>query len=295
MSIFDQARQDMDKGAPAESVDNAAAPSVEASSEETKSSHSSELAPDSNQPAMTELEKLERFKFDGQEWTPKDLKNAILRYNDYTRKTQELAENRKSVETEQLYRDNFRVDFDKVLQNPDLMSTFKQTYPAHWVDVAEKLLEKAQASSNQPAKADQSATAGAQIDPKIMKDIDYIKNTFQQREVEALEKTIDAEFQKLSQKYPKANQELVLARAQVLSEKKVDILKEGKLEEIFKSLHDQDSTREKQWRENLLKEQKTANARGRDIGKGGGTPGKAPEKMSFKDARQRMIDDMGAS
>ncbi len=86
-----------------------------------------------------------------------------------------------------------------------------------------------------------------------------------------------------------------MARAQVLSEKKVDILKEGKLEEIFKSLHDQDSTREKQWRENLLKEQKTANARGRDIGKGGGTPGKAPEKMSLKDARQRMIDDMGAS
>ncbi len=291
---FDQVRQEMDNGTPAEKPDNVAAPSVETSSEEkTLSSRSSDLAPDSNQPSMAELEKMERFKFDGQEWTPKDLKNAILRHNDYTRKTQELAENRKSVETEQLYRDNFRVDFKKVLQDPDRMNDFRQAYPSHWVELAETLLEKEQ-SAVQPQSVQQNATAGAGLDPKIMKDIDYIKNTFQQREIEALEKSLDAEFLKLGQKYPSANQELVLARAQILSDKKVDILQNGKLEEIFKTLHDQESTREKQWRENMLKEQKTANARGRDIGKGGGTPGKAPEKMNFRQAREKMLEDHGA-
>ncbi len=297
MGVFDKARQDMDAGAP-EHSETAEAPSVDAtSSEETKSSGQSELAPDSNQPQLAELEKLERFRFDNQEWTPKDLKNAVLRMNDYTRKTQELAESRKSVETEQLYRDNFKVDFQKVLQNPELIDVFKQYYPKHWVEVAEQLLETTKSSSGSTQNAQpnqQQPPQGSALDSKLLKRIDYIEKTFQQREVEALEKTLDAEFDKLTQKYPKANQELALARAQLLSDKQVDILKDGKLEEIFKSLHDVESGREKQWRDSMVKEQKTANAKGRDTGKGGGTAGKAPEKMSFREARDNMLKGLGA-
>lgn len=291
MDIFDQARQEMDNSAPAP-ADNAQSPSVGASSSQEQVSHQSDLAPDSNQPSIAELEKMERFRFDGQEWTPKDLKNSILRHHDYTRKTQELAESRKGVETEQLYRDNFKLDFDKVLQNPELLDVFKQYYPAHWVAVAERLL-----SYSKPAEQAQTQMTnqpqGSQVDPGLMKKIEYIEKTFQQREVEALEKSLDSEFNKLTSKYPKANQELALARAQLLSDRKVDILKDGNLEKIFKELHDQDATREKQWRDSLLKEQKTANAKGRDIGKGGGTPGKAPEKLSFKEARAQMFKDLG--
>ncbi len=288
---FDQVRQEMTSPEAAPAAPSEA--SVNTESTETQSSHTSDMAPESNQPSMAELEKLERFKFDGQEWTPKDLKNSILRHNDYTRKTQELAESRKSVETEQLYRDNFKIDFEKVLQSPELMDTFRQFYPKHWVDVAEKLLEvsKAQQPAQQPSQS--QTQQGSGLDPKVMQRIDYIEKTFQQREVEALEKTLDSEFTKLGQKYPNANQELVLARAQLLSDQKIDILKDGQLEQIFKNLHDSEASREKQWRDNLLKEQKTANTKGRDIGKGGGTPGKAPEKMSFKDARQNMMDRLG--
>lgn len=296
MDVFDKARQDMEAGTPA-SADTAQAPSVEASSEEeTKSNNQSDLAPESNQPSLAELEKMERFKFDGQEWTPKDLKNAILRMNDYTRKTQELSENRKSVETEQLYRDNFQVDFQKVLHNPELLDVFRTYYPAHWVKVAEQLLEsnKSQTPKASETQTNQNTPQGSGLDPAVMKKLDYIEKTFQQREVEALEKTLDMEFNKLTSKYPKANQELALARAQILSDQKVDILKDGKLEEIFKNLNEIESGREKQWRENLIKEQKQANAKGRDIGKGGGTPGKAPEKMDFRQAREHMLKGIGA-
>ncbi len=284
MEMFDKARQEMEAAPEVKE----AAPSDAESTQQT--SQSSTFAPESNQPSIAELEKLERFKFDGQEWTPKDLKNSILRHNDYTRKTQELAESRKSVETEQLYRDNFEVDFEKVLQNPALMDVFKQYYPANWVKVAEKMLERVQAQTPKQTPS-QPTQQSSGVDPGLMKKIEYIEKTFQQREVEALEKSLDSEFTKLGQKYPKANQELVLARAQLLSDQKIDILKDGQLEKIFKTLHDQDDTREKQWRENLLREQKTANAKGRDIGKGGGTPGKAPEKMSMKEARARMMSE----
>ncbi len=284
MEMFDKARQEMESTtAPAE-----AQPSDASSAQET--SQTSSYAPESNQPSIAELEKLERFKFDGQEWTPKDLKNSILRHNDYTRKTQELAESRKAVETEQLYRDNFETDFEKVLHNPELMQVFKQYYPAHWVKVAEKALERVQ-SYGTPKQTPNQTQQGSSVDPGLMRKIEYIEKTFQQREVEALEKSLDSEFTKLGQKYPKANQELVLARAQLLSDQKIDILKDGQLEKVFKDLHDMDDSREKQWRENLLREQKTANAKGRDIGKGGGTPGKAPEKMSMKEARARMMSE----
>jgi hypothetical protein len=293
MDVFDKARQDMEAGTPDQS-DNAQAPSVEATSEEVKSNNQSELAPESNQPSLAELEKLERFKFDGQEWTPKDLKNSILRMNDYTRKTQELAETRKSIETEQLYRDNFQVDFKKVLQNPELIEVFRTYYPAHWVKVAEQLLETTKSHPKASETPNQSTPQGSGLDSSVLKKIDYIEKTFQQREVEALEKSLDMEFTKLTSKYPKANPELALARAQLLSDQRVDILKEGKLEEIFKSLNDIESTREKQWRENLIKEQKQANAKARDIGKGGGTPGKAPEKMDFRQAREHMLKGLGA-
>ncbi len=280
MEMFDKARQEMEAApAPAE------APS-DASSTQEASRPTSDLAPESNQPTIAELEKLERFKFEGQEWTPKDLKNSILRHNDYTRKTQELAESRKAVETEQLYRENFKADFDKVLQNPALIDVFKQYYPAHWVAVAQELLNYQKPTAQTP---NQTTQQGPGIDPGLMKKIEYIEKTFQQREVEALEKSLDSEFTKLGQKYPKANQELVLARAQLLSDQKIDILKDGALEKVFKDLNDLESSREKQWRESLIKEQKTANAKGRDIGKGGGTPGKAPEKMSFRQARDEMM------
>lgn len=288
MDMFDKARQDMD-AAPAQA--DTQAPSVETSSvqEDSQSAHTSDLAPESNQPSIAELEKLERFRFEGREWTPQELKKNILFHNDYTRKTQELAESRKSVETEQLFRDNFKVDFEKVLQNPDLMNVFKQYYPAHWVAVAEKILDMSKSQSQTQSQT--QTQQGPGVDPGLMKRIDYIEKTFQQREVEALEKSLDSEFVKLGQKYPKANQELVLARAQLLSDQKIDILKDGNLEKVFKDLHDVESSREKQWRENLLREQKQANAKGRDTGKGGGTPGKAPEKLSMKEARARMMSE----
>lgn len=292
MDVFDKARQDMEENVPAQ-ADTTSAPSVEASSEEIKSNQSS-VAPESNQPSLAELEKLERFRFDGQEWTPKELKNAILRMNDYTRKTQEVAESRKGVETEQLYRDNFQADFSKVLQNPELIDVFKTYYPAHWVKVAEQLLESSKSQPKAQTQSSQQAPQGTAVDPTLMKKIDYIEKTFQQREVEALEKTLDMEFTKLTQKYPKANQELALSRAQLISGQNVDILKDGKLEEIFKTLHELESGRENQWRQNLIKEQKQANAKGRDIGKGGGTPGKAPEKMNFREARDNMLKGLGA-
>ena len=64
--------------------------------EKTQESNSEASKSESAQ-AILELDKVKEFLFEGQKFTPQELKNAWLRQQDYTRKTQELARERESV------------------------------------------------------------------------------------------------------------------------------------------------------------------------------------------------------
>jgi hypothetical protein len=81
---------------------------------------------------ISELEKLEKIKYNGKVLSGKDLarelKEGSLRLSDYTKKTQAIAEERK-------YYDNLAVDLQKLKANPALVDQFKSIYPQkfHWV------------------------------------------------------------------------------------------------------------------------------------------------------------------
>ena len=99
------------------------------------------------QSEITELEKLERFKFKGEEWTPKKAEQAFMRQQDYTKKAQELAEQRKEYESElkhREYRSNLKADINHVLKNPSLADEFKKIYPEEYHYALELALGKNQ-------------------------------------------------------------------------------------------------------------------------------------------------------
>src|SRR3954464_16064772 len=78
-------------------------------------------------PEMVDLESLEKFRYAGREMTPKELQQAVMLQSDYTRKTQQLAEERK-------YYDNLSADLSAVAQNPQLAAKFKEVYPEKFHD-----------------------------------------------------------------------------------------------------------------------------------------------------------------
>jgi hypothetical protein len=194
----------------------------EQSSEAQESSNQETQSEDQGDESLTkeevkeimELEKLERFKFDGQEFTPKDLKNAILMRKDYTQKTQEIAEARK-------YADNFDVDLEKVIQNPDMLKVFKEVYPASYVEKAERILKMAwgdRGNSENPEKPTEKKD-GEGLPRHVLERLDKIdrlekwqlgqEQRIQEEKAEIIEKQLDDWFEDLSGKYGFADPDAV--------------------------------------------------------------------------------------
>src|SRR4051812_16401412 len=63
--------------------------------------------------APFDLGKIDKFNWEGEEWSVKDLKNAVLRQKDYSQKTEAIAQDRK-------YYENLSFDLAKVRENPAL-------------------------------------------------------------------------------------------------------------------------------------------------------------------------------
>ena len=243
---------------------------------ETEQSGASESAEKEQSNPVTELESLERFKYAGREMTAKDLQGMIMMQSDYTRKTQAIAEERK-------YYENLQSDLDAVKANPQLAAQFKELYPEKF----HKFL--GYVHSEKPAQA--AATQG--VDPRIQERLDkydQIVKEFEAQKLEAINAQLDAKFSALSKKYPFADEEAVVARAQALLDKGQKVTDEV-WDNLWKSVHERS---QKLWAEHQKKmgnEQKTANLKGRDIGHGGGTPGQAPKlPRSIKEASKMLME-----
>lgn len=262
------------------------APQQDLSPEEGK------VSTESSQPEtakeLLDLDKLERFRFEGREWSPKDLKNAYLMREDYTRKTQELSKARQYV-------DNFEVDLQTVINDPSRIAEFRAVYPAQYVKLAEQVLSRlggersAQQVNSNPN--DELSKRFSQIENKLSK-IDQWEEQQRQQEVRNIESWLDNQYAVLSKKYDKADPEVVTARAQVISDNghKVD---EKVLEKLFEKHHKEVSERwDKSYKE-TVKKQLEAGSKSKDIGAGGGTPGGAPRTArTIKEATKLALEDL---
>jgi hypothetical protein len=269
-------------------------------------SGSSELAPDtkdlgeaskpettgSRNSGLTDLEKLERFRFEGREWTHKDLRNAYLRHQDYTRKTQEVAEARK-------FADNFEHDLNTVLQSPERLQELKSLYPESYWKIAERILEARGKVTESPAAKPESTQAPQT--PRELQELMAWKNQVQaeqtEHRVQFIQNKLDQDFEKFGKQYDFADPETVNSRALAWVEANPkNQLTPKVLEALFKQHHEQAKTRYEKYYGNKVEQQKRAGFKAKDAGPGGSTPGAAPKRpKTITEAKQQWLSDLEAA
>jgi hypothetical protein len=269
--------------------------------------------------ALTEIEKLERFKFGGKEWTPAEAKNAWLRQQDYTKKTQSLSEKEKAWEKQvseyreraegySKYVQNFEIDIENVLRDPRLASEFKKIYPTEFHSILDKRLQGA--SSNVPRET--TGTTQPTRDPYLESRLAQLEGHIKQREqldqqkvfeadVKANEAMLDSICDRLGKEYNFADQDAVLSRAeQMLSQMKPEQLSapnfqerwEAEMGKLFRQSHETHLGRYQAHYKEQITKQKQANSRGKDMGQGGATPARAPERLRLKDVKGHILSEM---
>lgn len=229
------------------------------------------------------LEKLERFKFGDKEWTPDALNKAIMRQSDYTKKTQAISQIKG-------YYDNLKPDLEMVKSNPALADKFKEIYPKEfwpYLDFVMAKMERDQEASGG------SAQSRAELPKELQERLDRVETYVKEKEVEKYEATLDTTFAKMSQKYPDGDEEVVLAKAQVLLEQnphaKID---EATWDRLWKQSHDKVNGLIKKRQETMFNQQKEANSKARDMGPGGAIPGSAPTRTRLKDVAEIAIQQL---
>ena len=236
---------------------------------------------------ILELDKVEKFKFHGKEWSPKDFTSAYMRNADYSKKMQEISEERK-------FMDALPHDIKKIKesQNFDQISAeFKRVYPEkfHWVI---EQFKPALSPDQTGAKPQASPVAlPPELEAKLGK-LDHVLADYEERQIKAAEAELDSIFQKHSAKYPYADESKVTLYAQSMLDRG-EKLTDATWEKIFQHVQKQGEETYKRWQTESLKKQSEANSRGKDTGSGGGIPGQAPRShRTLKEAQEAILQSM---
>jgi hypothetical protein len=242
------------------------------------------------EPTIYELEKLSKFKYQGQEMTPKDLEAAILRQKDYTQKTQALSKDRESFTQEQKFYENLYHDLNHVKNNPQLVSEFIKIYPEKFHSYLKQVLgDDSKQAQPQEAK-DQSQKP--QYDVEMMSRMQKLETFYHEQEVAKNTQEINATVDAMSKKYPDALAEMAIGRVYEAHNRGEQITKET-WETAFKTVDAQMKDYVKAKYGDLVKKQTEANNKSRDVDSGGGTIGRAPQKFNrFADITKNAIDDL---
>jgi hypothetical protein len=233
----------------------------------------------SQAPDVVDLDKLERFRFGGKEYSKddwsKEWESSRLRYSDYTKKTQEVAEARK-------YAENFSADLVWVAEDPQSrIEQLKKVYPKQYVDAAERLLSRVSSPSAQQPKATSSLPPELK---QVMDEVSEWKQSVREQEKRAALTQIEGLHQQYSSKYPYADADVVDTRVMLALEDlkmtKEELSRELPriYEQAYKQHNDQLLAKAQSREKAKVEEQVKAGKAARDTGPGGTTPGQAPKK-----------------
>lgn len=236
---------------------------------------------------LVDLDSLEKFKFEGREWSRKELRDAYLMQSDYTKKMQALAEQRKQFESssgDMKFYNNLQSDLDTVKSNPNLVDQFKKIYP-------EKFHRFLNTGTNETQK--QASNVSPEVE-ELRKQVQEIKSTYEEQKIQAIEAELDVKFTKLTEKYPYADTEAAISRAQALIDKNVTV--DDKVwDDIFKTVHERNMKLADKYYSDKINKQKQANTAGKDSAAGGGIPSQAPKKArNIKEATNDALEYMAA-
>ncbi len=261
---------------------------------EDSSSQAPSIEQQRSEPAATQindvadLDKLEKFMFEGKEWTKDDLRRSILMQQDYTRKTQEVANERKSIEQERKYTENVPYDLEKLARDPNLIDQFKRVYPKSYHAAADKLL----ASLGISPKASAQKTGESAIPEEWRAELDQVKSMVRTYETEKYETQLNATFNTLKAKYPKAREDVIIFKARAELDAGNPPLTDDQFEKLFKDEHESSKKAFDDYHLSMIKEQKAANKKGRDVPNGGETPTSPPKRLTMKEATEAAIRDL---
>lgn len=243
---------------------------------------------------LPSLDSMEKFVFEGKEYTPQELKNYMLRQQDYTRKTQEIAKERDYIR-------NLRADLDHVRQNPNLVNSFKSIYPKEYHQYLDLVLKQ-----DQDAMSDEGSDLDVlpkHVQEKLKKidqlerKLGQIDETISQKELRAAETHLDTVFQKMGDKYPYAVEDSVMNAAQAMIEAHKDDpsweMTDKEWDRLFKLSNDKFKAKfEKRYKGDLEAQLKTSQRLG-DTASGGQAPGRAPVgARTIAEATELAIQDM---
>lgn len=247
-----------------------------------------------------EANKAKKVKIGDQELTLEELQKGYLRQQDYTKKTTEAAKERE-------YRDNLEADLAKVENDPALLAEFKKLYPKQYHKAAELAARGVTVSQSEKNPQDKG-NEGKELPPEIVDRLKKLEESEQsrqremrEREITSYEKEIDATMKELAPKFPLADDDVVITKAQsLLSYMRQKAVERGddpasvKLtkthwERCYKMVHEKTAERYKTFQEAQRKKQQDAHEAGKDVAAGGGLPGQAPKSLKLKDVADHMI------
>ena len=229
---------------------------------------------------LVDLDGVQKFKWGGQEWTPKDLQGAILRQSDYTRKTQALAEERKEFGSQKRYYDNLQADLERVQADPALAEKFRQVYP----EAFHKFLGYVAQQPSKPASPQENSAALPKDVQERLSRIDKLEGTVTKmteaqraREITAINAELDNVCKAMSEKYPFADEATVLARAEALA-RQGQKMTQSVWDDLWSAQHGRTEAMFKKRYSEQVSKQTQANKAGADTSPGGGIPGQKPVK-----------------
>lgn len=226
------------------------------------------------------LDKLEKFKFDGKEYTPEQIRNQMLMHSDYTKKTQAIAQEKK-------YLENLRYDVEAVKKNPALASEFRKLYPEQYHEILDILGLSGVSKQTQ----EDSSQNQASVDPQLMSKLERLESYVQEQETSKAEAILETTFAKMSAKYPDAIEDVVISRAQALMDQGVRG-EEIPWEKLWKHEHDRVNKILEERQGRKLQTQRDANLKAKAPAQGGGIPGQAPAKPKLKDVADLAIQHL---
>lgn len=240
---------------------------------------------------ISELEKMGKFKFQGKEWTPKDLEKAILRQQDYTKKTQALSKDKESVEQDRKFYENLYYDLQRVASNPnEWAAKFIQVYPEKFHGYLKQIL--GQSNQTQNSQQQQTQNQQAPLDVETMSRLNKLEKFYNDQETSKNTQEINSQVELLSKKYPDAIPEMVIGRIYDAINRGVQYDK-AMWEQTFEAVDKQMKDLVKSRYGDLVKKQTEANKKAADVSSGGGAVGRAPPKFnSLKDVTNFAINDL---
>lgn len=245
------------------------------------------------QESLADLSTYSRFKLGEKEYTREQLEKGFMFQSDYTKKSQELAQERK-------FYTNLQADLEKVKGNPALAASFKEIYPKQFHHFLGYVSRETNSQTSNP-NANSKPEVQSHVDPRLDQVLSKVEMLEKERYEERISQNathIDSMFTKFSAKYPLATPEgdenYVLNKAQAIA-KDLDPgqkMTDEQWEKIFKEASAHYTKAFENHYKTRFNNQKAAHVRGKDIGSGGGIPGGAPQMpRTIKEASRIAEED----